>query len=158
MQEGDAQSDTRLCCWAQSWAPVRKRHDPVPHCMPGEWESCPAGGSLQTQLAISTPEKLDRKVQGEICWVSVENGVTGALCMPDPGNPPEKAEWHVGSSCASECHTQSRKWFDLIWEDAGRNCLTTPSKYLAERNKQVSGQANKQWINLWTFSDGRKAH
>lgn len=46
----------------------------------------------------------------------------------------------------------------LILGQAGRNCLTTHAKYLAAMNKQDSGQANKQWINLWDFNDGRKAH
>lgn len=36
----------------------------------------------------------------------------------------------------------------LILGQAGRSCLTTHAKYLAAKNKQDSGQANKQWINL----------
>lgn len=49
---------------------------------------------------------------------------------------------------------QSRKWLDLVWGEAGRSCLTTHAKYLAKKNKQVSGWASKQWINLWDFNDG----
>lgn len=57
--------------------------------------------------------------------VPVEDGI---IVVHFVGPTSREGRLACGSSCASQCHTESRKWFDLIFGRSRKKLLDNPYK------------------------------